>query len=124
MLLVYPQPNDFDTEVRAYFANVDWTKDPTLEERSKFNVSNFASQLNLGEPLSGNFFKVGPNVDLSNATTTASSAATATRAHPTLTPLVGAAQGYRGVASMEAGAVMKILGLSMAMSLLATLTLA
>ncbi|KAJ3537199.1 hypothetical protein NMY22_g5690 [Coprinellus aureogranulatus] len=123
VLLVYPQPSDFDTEVLTYFASVDWTRDPTLEDRSKFNVSHFAAQMNLGEPLAGNFFKVGPNVDLSNATTTVSSAATTTRAPPTLTPLTGAAKGTHG-ATMEAGAVVKILGLSMAMSLLATLTLA
>ena len=120
ILLVYPQPEDFDAKVAAYFADVEVVF--YLENRSKFNLRNFVSQLKLGDPIAGNFFKVGPNVNVSTATVSSAAAVTGSSANPT--PLTAAAQGHRGVAAMEAGSVMKILGLSMAMSLFAMLGLA
>jgi hypothetical protein len=95
-----------------------------LENRSKFSLRNFVSQLKLGEPIAGNFFKVGPNGNVLTTTVSSAAAVTGPSANPTVTPLTAAAQGHRGVAAMEAGSVMKILGLSMAMSLFATVGLA
>ncbi|KAF6762180.1 phosphatidylethanolamine-binding protein [Ephemerocybe angulata] len=107
VLLVYPQPSNFDLEVANFFASAD--DSPPWGVRSRFNVSSFANQLHLGEPIAGNFFLVRSNTTAIATSTATQPSSTISRAPPTLTPLSGA-----GGIGGDAASAMKILGLSMA----------
>ncbi|KAF8913753.1 phosphatidylethanolamine-binding protein [Gymnopilus junonius] len=72
VLLVYSQPGGFDTNA------------PTLVNsstpRNNFNISTFAQAVDLGDPVAGNYFLVGPTP---NASTSTQAPSTTTQSTPT-----------------------------------------
>ncbi|KAF9452994.1 PEBP-like protein [Macrolepiota fuliginosa MF-IS2] len=67
VVLVYVQPDDFNTTGPAFF-NGTASTDPSFN-RMNFSITDFATNTSLGAPVAGNFFLVGPG----NTTTTPSS---------------------------------------------------
>ncbi|KAF9478156.1 PEBP-like protein [Pholiota conissans] len=83
VVLVFNQPDDFDTAAPV-FVNAS-------TPRTNFSVSDFALETNLGSPIAGNYFLVGPDdSDASTSSVSASDPATATDT-PTSLPDPGTA---------------------------------
>ncbi|RDB20111.1 OV-16 antigen [Hypsizygus marmoreus] len=76
VLVVYTQPADFN-ETALSFVNAS-------TPRTNFNLSTFATSVNLDSPVAGNFFLVGP--DDSTSTTSAAPPATAPPSTSTTAP--------------------------------------
>ncbi|KXN89558.1 Protein D1 [Leucoagaricus sp. SymC.cos] len=57
VVLAYVQPDDFAETGLAYF---NGTIPPGTDFREHFNITDFAVKTDLGEPIAGNFFLVGP----------------------------------------------------------------
>lgn len=60
VILVYVQPDNFEETGLAYF---NGTIPPGTSFRQHFNITDFAAKTALGNPVAGNFFLVGPDVD-------------------------------------------------------------
>ncbi|KAF8238896.1 PEBP-like protein, partial [Tricholoma matsutake] len=71
VLVVYDQPATFNAQASS-FVNA-------TTSRQHFNLTTFASVVNLGTPIAGNFFLVGPG----NSTTTSSPTSTAPKSTKT-----------------------------------------
>ncbi|KAF5322132.1 hypothetical protein D9619_000525 [Psilocybe cf. subviscida] len=83
VLLVYNQPDDFDM-TGPMIAN-------SSSPRTNFSVTNFAQMANLGSPIAGNFFLVGPDASSSNSSASSTANGTsATASDQTAQPTTGA----------------------------------
>lgn len=63
VILAYVQPDNFEEAGLAYF---NGTIPPNTAFREHFNITDFAAETALGNPVAGNFFLVGPDVDTSD----------------------------------------------------------
>lgn len=98
------QPDDFADNV-ASFVNAS---SPIFN----FNVSTFSATLNLGNPVAGSYFMLGPdaNATISNSTSAAAANSTAATIKPTAQQTSGA--GFsRELSAACASAAMALLGI-------------
>ncbi|TFK43685.1 phosphatidylethanolamine-binding protein [Crucibulum laeve] len=88
VLVVFNQPSDFDT-MASTFVN-------SSTPRNNFNLTTFAGEVGLGNPVAGNYFLVGPDNSSTSATAssqpmpnTSGSVVTSTSSGSTTTPAAG-----------------------------------
>jgi len=119
VVLVYVQPDNFNTTALAFF---NGTIGPQASFRNKFNITNFATNTSLGNPIAGNFFLVGPgNTTASPVPSNTSPSATIFSQPPSIgLPTVTGATDTTSGAEKAVGSVLLVVAgaLSVALGLL------